>query len=755
MRYCKIALTNSSQIFSDRQASLESGLLSYAIPEEIHEEIAVGSMVLVPFRNQKENGLVIDIYESSPEEHKFKVRNILETIFPKGFIAEELVELIKFTAEYYACAYSEVINAVFPKTILKKPEKIVSLINPECQEDNPVINALKKARKNQAKWQRLKTLAGLGEKDLKKEITKLKNKQFVQVEFQKAELKTNKISNPLDKLDSDQEQKEFKYTDEQQAVIETMNGFSGSNKFLLHGVTGSGKTEVYINQIQKTLDQGKSTIFLVPEISLAPQLSERLAQHFGKDNIYVWHSALSISEKKNTFEALLNDEAKIIVGARSAIFTPVKNIGLIVLDEEHENSYKQEEPNPRYHTHKVAIKRSELNNCPIIFGSATPSVDLYYKASNEEYPDYHLLELKKRVFDNPLPEVKIIDMRKEFNNGNKTVFARELREAITEALEQKEQVILFLNKRGTASHVFCRNCGYVYNCSNCDSKTVYHQDKQKLICHYCSYEEPHPVDCPECGAATIKFFGLGTQKLEEETKKAFPEARVARLDSDNARQDNNYLKVWQDFKNQDIDMVIGTQMIAKGLDLDNLNTVGVISADANLSQLDYKADERSFQLMTQVAGRAGRRQKQGKVFFQSYQPENETLIFSKSHDYKAFYEKEIALRKFLAYPPFATILRFRAVNEKESAAIDAANSIHKNVYAVLENNKIDQDQISIMGPCPSLIARMNNKFRYHVVIKVKSSTKSYELLRALKSSFLSMPIQTATTTIDVDNISLY
>ncbi len=774
MRYCKIALTNSLQTFSDRQSSANHGLLSYSIPEEISEEIAIGSMVLVPFRNQKENGLVIDIYKSSPEEHKFKVRDILEPIFADEFVSAELIELIKYTAEYYACSYTEVCTAVFPKSIFKKPDKSIKLVNLEIQEDNPIINALKKARNHQAKWARLKTLSGLSESELKKEIAKLKKKNLIEIEYSKASSRKSQSSNPIDKLSVEKDTEGFKFTKEQDAVIKEFAKYTGSHKFMLHGVTGSGKTEVYMHEMEKTLNAGKSCIFLVPEISLAPQLAERLAKKFGDDKLFIWHSALAQSEKKFTFTALLDDEPKIIIGARSAIFTPVKNLGLIVLDEEHENSYKQEEPNPRYHTHKVATKRAELNNCPIIFGSATPSVELYYKAKSDEFKDYHLLELEHRIFETLLPDVQIVDMRQEFNNANKTVFARVLRASIEEALELKEKVILFLNKRGTASHVFCRNCGFVYNCSNCESKTVYHQDKKKLICHYCGYTESHPTDCPTCGAATIKFFGLGTQKLEEETQKAFPEAKVARLDSDNARVDDNYLKVWRDFKSGEIDILIGTQMIAKGLDLAGLNLVGVISADTNLSQLDYKADERAFQLLTQVAGRAGRREKQGKVYFQSYQPENETLLFAQKHDYKSFYEKEIEIREVLKYPPFATMIRLRSVSENELFAIEAANYLHKEIFKVLDVfgidagilNQNDKEQtnllkmmynkkVSILGPCPSLISRMNNKYRYHIVLKVSEFENQEDFIAAIKLMFMNLEKQKAALTIDIDNVSLY
>lgn len=769
MRFCKIAITNSSQSFQNR---LEDGLLSYSIPEEINEEVAVGSMVLVPFRNQKENGIVIDIYNSGQESHNFKVRNILETIYPDDFISQELIELTKFTADYYACNINEVCSAIFPSAIIKKPQKTIILEDSDTNYEHPILLQLKKNKKHSLSWARLKTLTNLKEADFKKEISKLKTKNLISIEYKKNKAKKTKTKNHLEKFQIETISQNFQFTQEQKQAIEVLNSFQGAHKFVLHGVTGSGKTEVYMNQIEKVLQAGESCIFLVPEISLAPQLAQRLAEKFGKEKIFIWHSALSTSEKKHSFEAIINEEPKIIIGARSAIFTPVKKLGLIVVDEEHENSYKQEEPNPRYHTHVVASKRAELNNCPIIFGSATPSVELFYKALSEEFPDFHLLTLAKRVFATAMPDVQIVDMREEFNNANKSIFSRSLKQKIEETLENQEQIILFLNKRGTASHVFCRNCGFVYNCSNCDSKTVYHQDKKKLICHYCGYSEEHPSLCPNCNSATIKFFGLGTQKLETETLKAFPQARVARLDSDNARLNNNYLEIWQDFKEKKIDILIGTQMIAKGLDLPDLNLVGVISADTNLSQLDFKADERAFQLLTQVSGRAGRRQKQGQVVFQSYQPKNETILFSKEHDYLNFYKKEIEIREALKYPPFASMIRFRAISENEFFAINTANLLHKKIFTVLEEHNVDigqlshevdssilkinaQKLVSIMGPCPSLIAKMNNKFRYHIVIKINNFKQAQALINALKNLFRNLEKQQATVTIDVDNVSLY
>jgi primosomal protein N' (replication factor Y) len=382
-------------------------------------------------------------------------------------------------------------------------------------------------------------------------------------------------------------------------------------------------------------------------------------------------------------------------------------------------------------------------------GSATPSIETFYRAGSDDYPDYSLHTLSKRVFDNPLPKVHICDMREEFNNANKSIYSRFLKSNIDEALERKEQIILFLNKRGTASHVFCRNCGYIYNCRHCDAKMVYHGDKQIMLCHHCGFSEAHPQECPECGSPAIKFFGLGTQKLEEETKKTFPNARIARLDSDVSKSQNNYLDTWMDFKNHNIDILIGTQMIAKGLDNPRLTVVGVISADTNFSQLDYQADERGFQLLTQVAGRAGRADKPGIVIFQTYQPSRSALIDARKQDYVDFYKKEIALRQEFIYPPFSKIIRILASSEKESEAISTCNQIHAEIFKLPD--------ISILGPSPALLGRLSNKYRYHLVIRIPNTSANFaQTIEAIKLIYSNFSKKSKTNlTIDIDNVSLF
>jgi primosomal protein N' (replication factor Y) len=763
MGFCKIVISNSLQTFPFQGTNY----LSYAIPDNLRAKLKIGSFVVVPLRKQKENGLVIDIFdELGEEERSFKIREIEDLISDEIIYSQDLVELIKFTADYYASSCSEVLQAVLPAGIIRKPEKRISL-NRDIQQqladgktiaelfpklaDSPILTALSKTRRHEAKFARLQALCKFNKEQVNKAIKPLEAKGLITLTYINPSGDTRrerKKLNPLERLQALDSALIPDLTQEQAAALDYIRS-NASAKFLLHGVTGSGKTEIYLRSITDCFSRKQSSIILVPEISLAPQLAERLAQRFGAENVLIWHSALSASEREYTWNELLLKEPKVIVGARSAIFAPVHNLGLIVIDEEHENSYKQDSPAPRYQTRTLAEKRAEFAKCPLVFGSATPSVELYYKASSDAFPGYHLLELKNRIFQDKMPDVTIVDMRSEFLSGNKNIFSKLLNRKIGEALEQKEQIILFLNKRGSATHVFCRTCGYIYKCPNCESKIVYHETNKLMICHHCNHTEAHPRECPACNMPSIKFFGLGTQKLEEETRKTFPQARVARLDSDVSKTNNAYIKIWNDFRNGDIDILVGTQMIAKGFDIPNLNTVGVISADSCFTQLDYMADERAFQLLTQVAGRAGRHQKSGHVIFQSYQPERTALIDAQKQDYADFYHKEIQARADFNYPPFSTLIRFLSSAEDEDLALETMNNFHELLSSKLPG-------CEILGPSPCLIARLNRKYRFHLLVKILKQDSHDQKLKTIKENYLSFkPNEGIVFTIDVDNISLY
>lgn len=751
MGFCRVILRGSLETFSNQELQT----LTYSIPEELKESLAIGSLVLVPFRNRKENALVIDIYNSlSQDESNFKIREI-EELLSLDLYSQELVNLIQFVAEYYSASYSEVLETIIPSQFLPKLNKTIQLtdLTTNNSEPNPIINSLQNSRKKNLSWSRLKSLSNLDSDNFKKEIKKLIQKKIIKITYENKNKKQKKSENHADKYSSNQAHGPHVLNPEQAEAFKLIKAkLQSQSEILIHGVTGSGKTEIYLHTMKEVLTNNQSIIFLVPEIALAPQLIERIIERFGTEDVLIWHSALSNKEKEHTLEKLQESSPKIIVGARSAIFCPVKNLGLIIIDEEHENSYKQESPAPRYNARLVASKRAEINNCPVIYGSATPSLELYYKAKSPNYPNYHLLTLSKRVMDRNMPEVCIIDMREEFNHGNKSIFSKQLKNKIDEALSQKEQIILFLNKRGSASHVFCRNCGFVYKCQNCDSKIVYHSDKKILLCHYCNYSEEHPKQCPQCHASTIKFFGLGTQKLEEETKRIFPEAKVGRLDSDNSKIKGNYFSIWNSFKNGEIDILVGTQMIAKGFDLPKLTVVGVVFADANFSQIDYAADERSFQLLTQVAGRAGRAERPGSVVFQTYQPDKEIILNAQNHNYLRFYDQEIQMREELGFPPFGQLIKFLFSSEQEDLSIASANDFHEEIF-----DYCHKENISLMGPCPALISKVNNKYRYHIIAKIPGTNE--KACSELKQAFLKFrnnnKSKDVNILIDVDNVSLY
>ncbi|MCE2929431.1 MAG: primosomal protein N' [Candidatus Caenarcaniphilales bacterium] len=746
MPYCKVILNNSSQNFSEA----EFAALSYEVPESLVSAVQKGSLVLVPFRNQKSKALVIDTYDIlNEEEQRFKIRPIEELLELNPIVSEELIELYKYIAEYYACTLQDVVQAALPNYAIKEPNKSIILLDANTEDSSELIEALKKARKNTLSWARAKALTRLNESALKAQVNKLLKKNILKIDYSSKQTKASK-ANHQERLEITESIRPDLNL-EQKQVLEKILSYEQAQKFLLHGVTGSGKTEVYLSLLEHTLAQNKSAIVLIPEITLAPQTCSRIIARFPEEQVLIWHSALTQAEKTFSYQALLSDKPKIIVGARSAILSPVKNLGLIIVDESHENSYKQEEPSPRYHAINVAEKRAELSNCHLLLGTATPSIDTYYRAINEDHSDFHLLTMRNRVFANPLPDVSVIDMREEFNNANKSIFSRLLKINIDNALANKEQVILYLNKRGNASHVFCRACGFVYKCPNCDAKIVYHSDKAQMLCHHCGHNEQHPNECPTCESIAIKFFGLGTQKLEIETAKAFPEARIARLDSDVSRERHRYIEVLKQFANNEIDILIGTQMIAKGLDNPNLTVVGVISADTNMSQIDYQSDERAFQLLTQVAGRAGRADKPGKVILQTYQPERSVIEFARNHDFVGFYQEEIQIRESCKYPPFAKVLRFKASSEFEYKAISVLNKVHELIFA-----NIDVSKVEILGPLPTLISRINNKYRYHIVVKIPFGEDIHKVVSILKLCFNKASRDAdVVLSLDVDNISLY
>ncbi|WP_425448976.1 primosomal protein N' [Dethiothermospora halolimnae] len=484
------------------------------------------------------------------------------------------------------------------------------------------------------------------------------------------------------------------------------------NKFLIHGVTGSGKTEIYLGLIDKMLEENKQSIVLVPEISLTPQTVERFAGRF-KNRVAVLHSRLSLGERFDEWRKIKDGKVDIVVGARSAIFAPFKRLGLIIIDEEHESSYKSS-MNPKYDAIEVAEKRCEIEGASLVLGSATPSINTYHRAKKGEIKLFTLL---KRANNKPLPPITVIDMKNELDKGNKSIFSTRLYDAIKFNLEKGKQTILFLNRRGFSTFVSCRKCGYVAKCNKCDISLTYHKNRDLLKCHYCGLSMKAPVICPDCGSKYIKYFGIGTQRIEEMVRKYFPNASVARMDVDTTARKGSHEKILSKVKNGEVDILIGTQMISKGLDFPNVTLVGIIAADMSLNLPDFKASERTFQLATQVGGRAGRGADEGQAILQTYEPEHYSIMNARFHDYVSFYDEEILIRKEFQYPPFINIINIVVSGKEEKKVANETAKLVFNLKKEIKIRHLDFDVKKLLGPNPAPISKIKNKYRWQVIIK--------------------------------------
>ncbi|EET94177.1 primosomal protein n [Enterococcus faecalis T1] len=511
---------------------------------------------------------------------------------------------------------------------------------------------------------------------------------------------------------------------EQQVAVETILQSvqeQQSQTYLLEGITGSGKTEVYLQVIAEVLNQGKTAIMLVPEISLTPQMVQRFKSRFG-EHVAVMHSGLSQGEKYDEWRKIERGEAEVVVGARSAIFAPIENIGVIIVDEEHEASYKQEET-PRYHARDLAIWRSEYHHCPVVLGSATPSLESRARAQKNVYQRLRLTQRANQAAT--LPTIDVVDMRKEVENGNVSSFSMSLQEKLQERLEKNEQSVLLLNRRGYSSFVMCRDCGYVLPCPNCDISLTLHMDSKTMKCHYCGHEERIPYRCPNCGQDKIRYYGTGTQKVEEELQTLLPESRILRMDVDTTRRKGAHEKILRTFGEGQADILLGTQMIAKGLDFPNVTLVGVLNADTALNLPDFRSSERTFQLLTQVSGRAGRAEKPGEVIIQSFNPEHYAIQLAKAQDYEDFYTKEMYIRHRGDYPPYYFTVQITASHPEENEAAKQMFQIATKLKQGLSPQAI------LLGPTPNAIMRVNNRYFYQVIIKYKQEPMLQPLLKEI------------------------
>ena len=675
---------------------------TYKVPEEFNNEIKIGQIVKVPFGkgNKTSEGFILNL--KNDDNIKFKTKNIAAILVKDPVIDEDDINLIEFLREKTLCKYIDAFRLLIPVGIMKgakaKKKKVIVLKNEDLSNiKNP--DGYKKI------VEFFKTNSGKYTK------SKLINEHSI------SQYKLNKLIE--NEVLSIEEESVFRYNDrvynkdsaktltiEQENIIrEYIN--SDDKMFLLKGVTGSGKTEVYMKLVERVLLEGKSAIILVPEIALTPQMIERFKGRFGV-NVALFHSKLSDGERFDEWFRVKEGKAKVIVGARSAIFLPAKNLGLIIIDEEHENTYKSEQ-NPKYQTKEVAEYLSELKGCKVILGSATPSIETYYRALTGEMK---LLELNSRVDNKPMPPMKVIDMRNELKGGNKSLFSRELFIAIQERLKRKEQIILFLNRRGFSTFVSCRSCGYVFKCDECDISMTYHKNGL-LICHYCGKTKREPRECPKCHSKYVKFFGAGTQRVEEEVKKYFNNAGILRMDVDTTRDKHSYERIYNTFKNGEADILIGTQMVSKGLDFKNVTLVGILAADMSINIPDYRAAERTFQIITQVAGRAGRGDKQGEVLIQTYTPQHYSLQYAVNYDYEGFYEKEFTVRAMMKYPPFGKLLLINGTSKKEELLKNFMHKITMMIKPLVENCL----DIEILGPIPCMISKVKENYRWQIVIK--------------------------------------
>lgn len=724
------------------RVSLEIALrkeFDYLIPESLADRVDVGSRVKAPFGRRSVMGCVTALIDQSPHD---KLRALIDVVGAQSLVTPKVMKLARWIGEYYCCAPETALKSVLPQAVRKEQEGwkeslFVSLVK------NPPTEPAKLTKRQEEVLEIVRRKESLLLRELVKEagttsdtVRRLENKGLVAIQSKIAERDPYAHENilPTQPLElNDEQARALKAINESMDAIQA--GSTPAAKYLLHGVTGSGKTEVYLQAIEHALNQGKGAIVLVPEISLTPQTVERFKARFCsgtlKTLVAVLHSHLSNGERHDEWHKIRQGRARIVIGARSAIFAPVDPLGLIIVDEEHEHSYKQEEA-PRYHARDVAVVRGQMENAVVALGSATPSMESFFNARQGKY---QLLEMRERADDKRMPLVRVVDMRHEFRaQKGPPIFSNKLVEAMRQRLERSEQTILFLNRRGYATSLQCQVCGYVAECPNCSVSLTYHRDEQALRCHICGHAAKAPRACPEesCQSPSIRFAGLGTQKVEETLGKLFPKANIRRMDSDVLRRKNDFRKILGEFRTGKIDILIGTQMIAKGLHFPNVTLVGIVHADLGLHIPDFRAGERTFQLLTQVAGRAGRGDVEGEVFVQSFTPFHPAIQFARRHDYEGFYDAEMEFRGQLKYPPFGRVALLTLRGRNEDKVSFSADQVRGRAEEALAGLK----EIKILGPTPAPLARADKQFRYQIMIRarqmVRISAKLAEMTQKLK-----------------------
>ena len=765
----------------------------YLVPEALADRVEIGTRVKVPFGHREVMGCVTAVVETS--EHK-NLRSISRVIGTQSLVTPKVLRIARWIAEYYCCAPETALKSVLPEAVRREKDgwkeqlHVTPLTPPEpaaklTKRQQEIVDLLR--QRGEMPLQQFAELA----ETTAETVRRLEDKGYLRIAQKTMErdpyaneqivptqqlilsaeqkvaldaiigalaqcaagLKPAVPSSPTFAPPSRAQESAFFNTVKTGGGGEVRQGFrrDGGNTFLLHGVTGSGKTEVYLQAIARALEMGKGAIVLVPEISLTPQTVERFKARFSsgphQTQVAVLHSHLSAGERHDEWHKIRKGRARIVIGARSAIFAPVDPLGLIIVDEEHEHSYKQEEA-PRYNARDVAVVRGSAEDAVVVLGSATPSLESYHNAKKGKY---RLLELPHRADNAKMPIVRIVDMRQTAKKQkDQTVLSPQLKEAILQRLEKKEQVMLFLNRRGYATSLQCPLCGYIAQCPNCSVSLTYHRAEQKLCCHICRHEAAAPTVCPEktCRNPAIRFAGLGTEKVESTLARLFPHARISRMDSDTLKRKDDFRRILGDFRTGKIDILVGTQMIAKGLHFPNVTLVGIIHADLGLHIPDFRAGERTFQLLTQVAGRAGRGDVEGEVWVQAFTPFHPSIQYARKHDFLGFYEQEIEFREQLRYPPFSRIalLTFRGRNEEKVEF--TANHFRKELDGLLT----DFPDLTISGPAPAPLAKAEKNYRFQIMLRVgQMSRLSKRLNEFLQKAQLPDDVLMS---IDVDPVNL-
>ena len=690
----------------------------YKVPDALKDKISVGMKVYVPFGKTEVFGFVVELKNNNDTEYDAK--EIIRIDNEELVLNKELMDVGAYLSSITLCTLITAYQTMLPSSLkIKKQEHSYDLYD-EYLVLTDKLKAMEYICKYPRRIAQIKTINNI------LEVGKL-NKKKVSSKIVKA-LEDNNIVNikKVSKYRINKDNNEAikkTLTKEQESVYRSVL-FNKHDTYLLYGVTGSGKTEVYIKWIEKCISEGKTAIMLVPEIGLTTQIAKRFYEAFGSD-VAIFHSSLSEGEKYDEYLKILRGEVHVVVGTRSAVFVPLKNLGIIIIDEEDSSSYKQDN-NPRYHARDIAIYRGKYNNIPVVLGSATPTLESKARADKGVYK---LLRLSSRVGNAKLPLIHVVDMEPEMKKRN-MIFSEFLQNKIKEKLAKGEQIILLLNRRGFSTYITCSNCGFTYKCPSCDITLTYHKSTNNLICHYCGYQKKRDEMCPECHEASLNYYGLGTEKLEEKIKEFYPTARVVRMDQDTTRNKGMHERIISDFKDYKYDILLGTQMISKGLDFPKVTLVGVINADASLNIPDYRSSEVTYSLLSQVSGRAGRSNMPGEVVIQTFNPDHYVIECVKENNYDKFYLQEMQFRKNLKYPPYYYLVSIKVIGKNYEEIITNAKKAKK----YLDDN-LNKDTI-ILGPTTSSVFKFNNEYRMQIIIKYKYDDKLMDVLKDLDNIFI-------------------